>query len=813
MKTARKIESQVEGLIGKLTLEEKISLLSGRDLWHTVPVERLGIPSIVMTDGPHGVRACNPETGRRVGPATAFPSGVSMGAAWNPRLIEQVGQALGEEARGMDCDILLGPCVNIVRHPLGGRNFETYSEDPFLAGRTAVGFIRGVQSRGVGTSLKHFALNNYEIERMRASTRVDERTMREIYLPQFEMAVKEAQPWTVMCSYNRINGTYASQHDRLLNGILRGEWGYGGAVISDWGANHTIFESIQGGLDLEMPGPARYYKLLREAVLNWQIEAALVDQAARRVLRLVLLSGRMEKQGSAGAVNTWAHQVLARRLAEEAITLLKNESNALPLSGIKSLAVIGPNAAEAVIEGGGSSRVPPPYWVSPLEGLRSRLGRRVDLVYEPGCDNFDQPMNVPHAWLADGLNGEFFAREDFSGQPLFAQERMGTEFWYHIGWVDTVEKPAAVRWTGGLSVPQDGAYHFALKHVGAVRVFLDGKQVLEAAPRTPAWQDEAGTSSMLRLQAGKVHELRIDYVRPVDHEVIAFNLGIGLSFPSGPDPRLARAVAAARDCDAAVIFAGYPEAFETEGTDRPSMHLSGKQDELIASVAQANPRTVVVLNTGAPVAMPWLDKVAAVVEAYYPGQENGNAVAAVLLGEVNPSGKLPVTFPIRLEDSPAHLNNSYPGCREVVYGEGIFVGYRHFDSRAVAPLFPFGHGLSYTRFTYSDLKVTKTVRRGEKVKVSLKVRNSGRLAGKEVVQLYVADPEASLPRPVRELKGFAKLDLKPGQSKSVRFMLDERALSYYDPGRREWVAEPGEFEVQLGSSSRDIRLAGRFRLE
>ena len=542
IKTARKIESQVEGLICKLTLEEKIGLLSGRDLWRTVPVERLGIPSIVMTDGPHGVRACNPETGRRVGPATAFPSGISMGAAWNPRLIEQVGQALGEETRGMDCDILLGPCVNIVRHPLGGRNFETYSEDPFLAGRTAVGFIRGVQSRGVGTSLKHFALNNYEIERMRASTRVDERTIREIYLPQFEMAVKEAQPWTVMCSYNRINGTYASQHDRLLNEILRDEWGYEGAVISDWGANHTIFESIQGGLDLEMPGPARYYELLREAVLNWQIEEALVDQAARRVLRLVLLSGRMEKKGSAGAVNTRAHQVLARRLAEEAITLLKNESNALPLSGIKSLAVIGPNAVEAVIEGGGSSRVPPPYRVSPLEGLRSRLGRRVNLVYEPGCDNFDQPMNVPHAWLADGLNGEFFAREDFSGQPLFAQERMGTEFWYHIGWVDTVEKPAAVRWTGRLSVPQDGAYQFALKHVGAVRLFVDGKQVLEAAPRTPAWQDEAGTSSMVRLQAGKVHELRIDYVRPVDHEVIAFNLGIGLSFSirPGPAPRSRR---------------------------------------------------------------------------------------------------------------------------------------------------------------------------------------------------------------------------------------------------------------------------------
>jgi beta-glucosidase len=796
MKPEKNIDAHVEALMQKLTLKEKVALLSGRDLWYTVPIERLGIPSIVMTDGPHGVRASNPETGRPVGPTTAFPTGISMGAAWNPELIEQVGQAIGEETRGMDCDILLGPCVNIVRHPLGGRNFETYAEDPYLAGRTAVGFINGVQSRGVGTSLKHYALNNYEVERLRASTRVDERTMREIYLPQFEMAVRESQPWTVMCSYNRINGVYASQNDLLLNRILRDEWGFQGAVISDWGANHTVCESIAGGLDLEMPGPARYYQHLEEAVENWQVDPAAVDRAARKVLRLVLLSGRMDGKASRGAVNTRAHQALARRLAEEAITLLKNEGGLLPLKGIRSLAVIGPNAAEAVIGGGGSSRLSPAYRVSPLEALQAKLGKKVKIVYEPGCDNFDVPITVPPGWLKDGMQGAFYARADFTGKPIFTQPRMGTDLWFHVNWMKGDEKPAAIRWTGKLVVPQDGLYRLAVSHLGAIRVFVDGKPVLEAGPRPPAWQAGQADSATVSLQAGRKHELRLEYVRPLDQQIIHYNLGIGLTFPEGQDPRPARALEAARSCEAVVFFAGYPEAFETEGTDRPSMHLSGPQDALIAAVAAANPRTAVVLNAGAPVAMPWAGQAAAIVEAYYPGQENGNAVAAVLLGEVNPSGRLPVTFPARLEDSPAHLNNSYPGCREVVYGEGIFVGYRHFDARQVEPLFPIGHGLSYTTFAYSDLQVTKKVRRGEKVAVSLKISNTGHVAGKEVVQVYVADPQASLPRPPRELKGFRKIELNPGQTKTVTFQLDERALSFYDPAAGKWIAD------RVSSSSR-----------
>ncbi len=808
MKTKKQIEQQVESLLAQMTLAEKVALLSGRDLWHTVSIERLGIPSIAMTDGPHGVRAADPATGRKIGPATAFPTGVSMGACWNPDLVEEVGRALGEETRGMDCDILLGPCVNLVRDPRGGRNFETYAEDPYLAGRTAAAYIRGVQSQGVGTSLKHYAVNNYEIERLRASSEVDERTLRELYLAQFEMAVKESQPWTVMCAYNRVNGVYASQHDTLLNRILRQEWGFEGAVISDWGANHTIFESIAGGLDLEMPGPARYYKLLAEAVQNWQIPAEAVDAAARRVLGLIVRSGRMDGKRPTGAVNTPAHQALARRLAEEAITLLKNDGGILPLEDIRSLAVIGPNAAEAVIQGGGSSRVPAPYRVSPLEALQRKLGKQVRIEYEQGCDNFDEPHDVPSAWLGS-LRLRAYAADDFSGQPMIEQEGVPAEMWLHTGWSDEPVKPQAFVWEGALSLPADGLYRFSLRHSGRARLLLDGQPVLEGRPSAPE-RGNAATETV-SLKAGQ-HALRLELVRPLNEEIVSFKLGLARAFESGRDPRRQRALELASRCEAVLFFGGYPEAFESEGWDREHIRLLGGQDELITALAEANPRLAVVLNVGAPVAMPWIEQVPAVVLAYYPGQENGNAVASVLLGEVNPSGKLPVTFPKRLEDTPAFLNAAYPGCREVRYGEGIFVGYRYYDARQVEPLFPFGHGLSYTSFEYGGLKLPRKVRRGQPVTVTLTVTNRGPRAGKEVVQLYLADPQASLPRPPKELKGFVKVALEPGQSQTVTFTLDERALSFYDPAQKRWVAEAGEFEALIGSSSRDIRLRGRFVL-
>lgn len=818
------VQQRVEALAAQLTLKEKVALLSGKDIWNTVPIERLNIPSVVMTDGPHGVRAADPHAGRTLGTTTAFPTGISMSASWNPDLVEKVGEALGEETRGMNCDILLGPCVNIVRHPLGGRNFETYSEDPYLAGRIGVAYVKGVQSKGVGTSLKHYALNNYEIERFRASTRVDERTMREIYLPAFETIVKETQPWTVMCSYNRINGIYAGENDYLLNKILRDEWGFEGAVISDWSATHTVFESVQNGLDLEMPGPARYFRLLEDAVNNWQVDPKSVEKAVRRVLGLVVRSGRLDGALPKGAVNTPEHQALARHLAEEAITLLKNEGGILPLEQgkISQLALIGPNAAEAAIEGGGSSRVEPPYKISPLDGVKSRLGEQVEIRHEPGCDNVDEPVAISKAWLVDdagnpGMRAAFYATADLSGDPAFVQDGNASEFWFHTGWSEIGPSLKGIRWSGSLRVPADADYQFVLYNSGAAQVFLDGEQVLshdanERSAPASAFAIPEGVKAVKKLQAGRSYDLRVELVRHHTEEVIAYRLGMGLHFPEGLDPRLAQAVDAAQSADVAIVFAGYPDGFETEGTDRPHMRLPGGQNELIEAVASVNQRTVVVLNVGAPIEMPWVDKVAAIVLAYYPGLENGNAVAKVLLGEVNPSGKLPITLPRRLQDSPAFINASYPGCREVNYGEGIFVGYRYFDKVELEPLFPFGHGLSYTRFEYSDLKLPEKVSAGQPVEVSVVVKNVGQRAGQEVAQLYVTDPQSSMPRPPRELKRFAKVALQPGESKVLQFSLDQRALAFYDPNAKAWVAEPGVFEVQVGGSSRHIGATGSFVL-
>jgi beta-glucosidase len=819
---ASSIEQRVEDLLKKLTLKEKVALLSGKDVWNTVPIERLGIPSLTMTDGPHGVRSNRPEAGRIVGPATSFPTGVSMAASWNLDLIERVGQALGEETRAMGCDILLGPCVNIARTPLAGRNFESYSEDPYLAGRIGAAWVKGVQSRHVGTSLKHYACNNQEIERNRGDSQVDERTLREIYLPAFEMVVKEAQPWTVMCSYNRVNGIYASEHNYLQNDILKGEWGFDGVVVSDWGANHTTVESVKGGLDIEMPGPTRYYgDLLVAAVRNWQVDESVVDEAARRILRMIVRSGKLDDPSSlpSGAVNTPEHQALARELAEESIVLLKNENQVLPLSKdeITSIAVIGPNAAEARIGGGGSSYLEPPYRVSPLEALRAKLGDAIDVGYEQGCDNYVQPpllkteYVVPAKGEGNGLWGEYFDNIELSGEPVTGTVEPKLDHrWFHSPEGISEEKFSA-RWTGTLTVPDTGRYLFQLVTTGTGRVYLDGELLFETTPEQTLPDRPAKVASThVELDGEQAYDLRVEYIELAQTRF----RHVSLAFVAAPRPeeddRIERAVELAKRSDVAIVLAGMPQGFESEGRDRPHMDLPGRQAELIKAVAEANPNTVVVLNCGAPVAMDWIDDVPAVVEAFYPGQEGGNAIANVLLGEVNPSGKLSVSFPKRYEDNPTFIN--YPGTKEVRYGENIFVGYRYYDIKNVEPLFPFGFGLSYTTFEYSHIQVDESVKMGEPVNASITVKNTGDRAGKEVVQLYVHDKESALIRPPKELKGFEKVSLEPGESLRVDFVLDQRALSFYDPYQKCWVAEPGEFEVLIGSSSRDIRVRATFTL-
>jgi beta-glucosidase len=817
------VERRAEDLLGRLTLKEKVALLSGRDTWSTVAIERLGLPSLTMTDGPHGVRANKAEAGRVVGPATSFPTGISMASSWNPELIERVGIALAEETRAMDCDILLGPCINIVRNPLAGRNFESYSEDPYLAGRIGVAFVRGVQSQGVGTSVKHYACNNQETERFRASSAVDERTMREIYLAAFEAIVREAQPWTVMCSYNRINGVYASQNVHLLDEILRGEWGFEGVVISDWGANHTTVESIRAGLDIEMPGPARWRgDLLVEAVRTWQVDEAVVDESARRVLRMLLRSGGKGSPSALppGAVNTPRHQALAREVAEESLVLLKNEGGLLPLNEgrIESIAVIGPNAAEARIGGGGSSYLEPPYRVSPLEGLRAALGSAIEVGYEQGCDNYYEPPPlkaehlIPPSGEGNGLLAEYFDNTELSGAAAAVRAHERPDLWWFSPPEGVSKEAFSARWSGTFVSPGSGRYAFALASKGVCRLYLDGALLVETTPepRRPFDGPLSTAPAYVELAGGRSYDIRVEYVKPLDVDINVVRVSLSAAPRFEEDDRIARAAELAKRSDVAVVFGGMPRRYETEGRDRPHMDLIGRQGELIEAVARANENTVVVLNCGAPVAMPWIASVPAVVLAFYPGQEGGNAIARMILGAVNPSGKLAVTLPKRLEDNPAFVG--CPGGREVRYEEGVFVGYRHYDAGGIEPLFPFGFGLSYTTFSYSDLRVPDVVRVGEPVAISVVVENTGVCAGKEVVQLYVHDKEATLVRPPKELKGFEKVFLEPGESATVRFVLDRRALSFYDPCQGHWVAEPGEFEVLVGSSSRDIRARAGFTL-
>ena len=819
------IDLKVEELLVQMTLEEKISLMSGKDNWATVPIPRLGIPSIVMTDGPHGVRTDGPGQNRPEGPATAYPTGVSMAASWDPDLVYQVGQGLAEETRFLGCNILLGPCVNIMRVPLAGRNFESYSEDPYLAGQVGLAYVSGLQSLGIGASLKHFACNNQEFERNRGNSVVDERTLREIYLPAFETIVKGAQPWTVMCSYNRINGTYASENQKLLTRILRDEWEFKGLVVSDWNAVHDTTAPVQAGLDLEMPGPAKWFgNLLKEAVDTWQVDVSKIDQAVRRILRIILISGQMEKSlhPNAKSGDTPEHRALARELAHSSITLLKNDHHLLPLNKkkTKKLAVIGLNATHH-ITGGGSSYVKGHHWVTPLEGLTEYLGKDIEILYEPGFDNRGTPENVPANCLlstdgiSQGLRASIYNNPNFEGKPNLECNYPALDLWWgHAGPDRRVIDPKAFSgvWEGKYKPLASGPTPLFLVHTGHVKLFVNNALQIEhfigSFDLSTGNFEDIVCQVVIDMDKEKLYDIRIEYSTQ-SSDGFAF-LQFNHIPAQVPHDALERALAIARSCDSVLVFAGNPLHFESEGVDRPEMGLPGDQDELISAVAKVNPNTVVVLNAGSPVLMPWINEVRSVVLAYYPGQEGGHAIADILFGNVNPSGKLTFTIPGKYEDNPSFLN--YPGSRDVLYGEGIFVGYRYYDTKDVSPLFCFGHGLSYTNFEYSELVAPESIKQGEVLEISFKVKNTGDTPGKEVAQVYINDQRSRLQRPIKELKAFSKVYLEAGEEKIVTLKLNERAFSYFDPDRKSWVAEPGVFNILVGSSSRDIRVKRSFTL-
>ena len=651
----------IDIIMKELTLEEKASLCSGLDFWHTKPVERLDIPSVMVSDGPHGLRknvedSENPNESIK---AVCFPTASALACSFDRTLLETLGKAIGEECQHERLAVALGPGCNIKRSPLCGRNFEYFSEDPYLSGQLAAAHIKGVQSRGVGTSLKHFACNNQEYRRMSVSAEVSERALREIYLAPFETAVKESRPWTVMCSYNRINGVFSSENKRLLTDILRDEWGFDGLVMSDWGAVNDRVEGIKAGLDLEMPTSyEKNDRLIIEAVKSGRLNESELDKCVRRILEMIDRYLENAEPKTLWDMNR-PHE-LARRIESECIVLLKNENEVLPLNKNKKIAFIGKFAETPRYQGGGSSHI--------------------------------NSFKVTSA-------------------------------------LDAVSEYAEVTYAEGY--------------------------------------DLTGNSNEILLS---------------------------------------KAVSCAENADTAVIFAGLPDEYESEGYDRSHMSLPENQLKLIDEICRVNKNTIVVLHNGSPVEMPFAGKVKGILETYLGGQAVGGAVCDVLFGKSNPCGKLPETFPIKLSDNPSYLN--FPGEGDKVqYNEGIFVGYRYYDYKNTEPLFPFGHGLSYTAFEYSDFKLSHSeINDGKLLTAEVIVRNIGSRAGKEIVQLYVSGRKSSVIRPLKELKGFEKVELKPGEAKKVMFRLDSRAFSYYCEEIGDWYAESGEYEIMVGASSADIRL-------
>jgi beta-glucosidase len=830
--------SRIDELLSELTLEEKAALTAGVDMWHGAAVDRVRLPALKVTDGPVGARGA-----RWVGTRSACgPCGSALGATWNPERVREVGRVLGSEARAKRANVLLAPTVNLHRSPLAGRNFECYSEDPHLSAALAVAFIEGVQSTGVGACIKHFVANDSEFERHTISSEVGERTLRELLLVPFEAAV-EAGVFSVMSAYNRLNGTYCAEHPWLLRDVLKGEWGFDGVVMSDWWGTQSE-HSVEGGQDLEMPGPARHTgAATAERIRDGSLDESVLDDQVRRLLLLAERTGVFSNEsGTAGAgavesdAEELAHRPILRRAATEAIVCLRNDEVdgtamvPLPLDRVRRLAVLGPNAASTALLGGGSAAVNLHRTDSILDGLLEALAEpvadgRLTVVHEPGVDSSRTAQPVPPRQIRparpqDGPTGvtvEYFPNRELSGDPALVESHTNTK----LIWMDDDAVPASgfsVRITGTFTAEVDGVHTFGLVTGGTGRLVLDGEVLLDnTEDRRPGTAFFGLGSEEIRAQvdlvAGQEVELVGEFRSFRDLAVGALLIGM---VPPVPDDAMDRAVRAAADADAVVLALGLNSDWETEGEDRASMALPGGQAELARRVIEANPRTVVLVNAGAPVDLDGTEHAPALLQTWYLGQETAGAVADVLLGEADTTGRLPTTFGRREEDWPSFLN--YPGdAGKVLYGEELLLGYRGFDARRTEPAFPFGHGLSTTSFSWGqpelsatavaidDLAGTTAVSPDAAgVDVTVRVTNTGPRPGADVVQIYVTDPESTLRRPERELRGFAKVHLDPGGSADVRVTLGRRAFAAWDPTTADWTVEPGRILVHVARSSRDV---------
>ncbi len=838
------MSESVESRLAALSTEEKADLVAGEAIWTTKGFPEAGIPGIGVTDGPNGARG-----GGLLGTGTAtacIPAGAVLGATWDPELVERLGGVLGDEARAKGCRVLLAPTINLHRNPLGGRNFECYSEDPILSGLVAAGFVRGVQSRGVATTPKHFVANDSEFERNTIDSQVDERTLRELYLVPFEYAVAEGGTWGIMSAYNRLNGTFCSENEWLLTQVLREEWGFDGFVISDWFAARSTAGSARAGLSLEMPGPGQWYNRgpIGEALAAGEMDEGHLDRIAGDVLRLLERTGALEgddgcEPGQEHGLDRPEDRALIRQAAAAGTVMVAN-NGVLPLDPTTagSVAVIGPNARKAQIMGGGSATVQAYRNVSLIDALGEEYPD-LDVRYAQGCDIERSLIALSAPILKGKLQLEYFNGHDWSGPSVHTRESGSGEMVF-FGEPGPGVNPEAfsVRASGVLVAEDTGQHTLGLVQLGRCRVLLDGEVVLDATEGDYDRGDDffgMGSeviSASVQLTAGQETPIVIEYSSRDSFMLCGARVGV----KSQADRDLiTEAEEAAAAADVAVVVVGTNADWETEGRDRDWFDLPGDQPELIRRVAAANPNTVVVVNTGGACNLDWADQAAGVLVAGFGGQEMGYAVADVLFGVADPGGRMAMTVPARYEHSPAYLN--YPGENGVVrYGEGLYIGHRWFDARAIEPAVPFGHGLSYATFEWSAPRVSggSVTEVADPVIVEVDVANTSDRAGSDVVQLYVEPPPSLLHRPVRELKGFAKVHLAPGERTTARIVLNRRAFAYYDPGDQSppgleigspvpagesekrtdpgWYVDPGTYTIWTARSSADLVQAAEVHL-
>jgi beta-glucosidase len=783
-------------VMAQMTLDEKIAMTHAiSDSQHSreVPgIDRLCVPPLLLNNGPAGVGS-----GGVVQPqATALPAPLGVAASFDPAVARAYGAVEGRETRDVGRNDMEGPNVNIARTPLNGRTFEAYGEDPYLAGQIGAGDVQGIQSQGVIATVKHFLANNQETDRTTIDEIIDDRTLHEIYLPAFETTVNEGHTGSVMCAKNQVNDSYSCEQQALVQGVLKDDWGFGGFVVSDFSSCHDTVGCARGGMDLELPSGTYYGDALKAAVQAGTVSMANLDDHVHRILATMFRFGLFDSpQGTVTPIDAPGDGSVARTAAEDGTVLLKNSGSVLPLRSSDSVALIGPGAATPVTGGGGSPGVAPLYAVSPREAFQQR---GVTVNYAQGMGPVDlgpQPaLPTDTVTAEDGASGwtaRFYANTTWSGTPALTRDDANVEM-DPSGGIPAPGLPPngwSIRWTATFTAPVTGDYTFNLTNHARAGLYLDGTRVINNGGGFPG----VTRSGTVHFDGGTQHAIRVDWAKPDGQAMIE----LAWAPPAGtPNVGIEQAVAAAQHSDVAVIFASNKD---TEGIDRSSLALPGDQDALISAVAAANPHTVVVLDTGGPVLMPWLDQVAGVLEAWYPGEEDGNAAAAVLYGDVDPSGRLPITFPKSLADTPANTPAQYPGVNGVAtYSEGMNVGYRHYDASGIEPLFPFGYGLSYTTFDLANLSVQGGT-------ASVDLANTGQRTGAQVVQVYVGGADGA--DPPRRMEGFAKVSLRPGQHRHVVVHLDPQAFAHWDTATHSWVTPPGNYTVYAGTSSRDLPLS------